>query len=164
MNLVTAVIVEASREQSETEKAIENGIRSSEFKKSIPQIKQMFYDFDTDGSGMLTISEFEMIPNEVRDALLNVLGTDTVNEAFELLDDDESGEIDIEEFIDNISKLVNSQVDVEMVRLKREFALQKIQLQDVHEVCCNAFDLIRGIQSHLLEHQALRAHSAPFAL
>ena len=160
MNLVTAVIVEASREQSETEKAIENGIRSSEFKKSIPQIKQMFYDFDTDGSGMLTISEFEMIPDEVRDALLNILGTDTVNEAFDILDDDQSGTIGIDEFIDSITKVCNSHVDIEMVRLTREFALQKKQVKDVQDVCCNTFDLIRGIQSHLLEHQALAAHNA----
>ena len=103
-------------------------------------------------------------PDEVRDALLNILGTDTVNEAFDILDDDQSGTIGIDEFIDSITKVCNSHVDIEMVRLTREFALQKKQVKDVQDVCCNTFDLIRGIQSHLLEHQALAAHNALSAL
>merc|ERR1719238_1240946 len=58
MNLVTAVIVEASMEQSATEKDVLQQERINKIKKQIPMIRDVFSSMDADGSGEVGIDEF----------------------------------------------------------------------------------------------------------
>ena len=92
MNSVTVLLVEVAREQSETKRAIENkikGMRTQGF--------DSWYQSDVPRFRFLRIrkgnteAELEMIPDAVRDELLNITGKGTVNDVFELLDDDKSG-------------------------------------------------------------------------
>jgi len=48
-----------------------------------------------------------------------------------MIDVDESGEVDIEEFCDGIAKLINSEAPIELVRILKQL---KVLRRDVHEL------------------------------
>jgi hypothetical protein len=144
MNLVTALIVEGALDQSSTEKAIEKEMRAQQIQAQIPGIRAIFNDLDTDGSGFVTHAELEIIPDEVKAELMVITGENDINAIFEILDSDDSGEVDIDEFVESIGRIVTSQISIETFRLMKQLSGNKRQMSDVNDVCLKVL--------YLLEH------------
>merc|ERR1712118_424532 len=65
MNLVTAVIVEGSLDQANSDKEVNSAYKAAAMKKLIPQIRDLFKQMDADGSGDLDLDEVLNAPPEV---------------------------------------------------------------------------------------------------
>merc|ERR1712129_263933 len=132
MNLVTAVIVEGAIEQGKQDRDSLMRYKAYSFKKMLPRLKDMFRKMDKDGDGTLTLRELERAPKKIKEDLEQYLQqSDSLIELFEMIDVDESGEVDIEEFCDGIAKLVNSEAPIELVRILKQL---KVLRRDVKEI------------------------------
>ena len=108
MNLVTAVIVEGSLDQANSDKDVNTAYRKAETVRILPKIRQLFREMDADGNGELDLDEVLNAPIEVQEQLSVIMETDNLVELFEILDVDGSGALDVDEFVDGIqSRLVD---------------------------------------------------------
>ena len=120
MNLVTAIIVETSREQSAQDKQVQKLHKASKVEKLMPTFREMFKKLDETGDGTITIQEFVKCPKSIREELCNLFNTDDLVELFELLDFDGSHSIQIEEFCDEMTKLATTQLPIEQIRMLKQ--------------------------------------------
>lgn len=106
--VITGVFVDSAIQTSNSQRDIQIE-REMELKDSfLKSLKGFFEALDTDGSGSIHLEEIKiMLQDPTLAAYFAVLGFDEVNanQIFHLLDDDESGEVSIEEFLDGCSKL-----------------------------------------------------------
>merc|ERR1719464_2034832 len=68
-------------------------------KKVIEELTETFTQVDVDSSGTVTLSELMRAPDDVRQTLLEIADMANLAELFEALDFDQSGEIEVSEFI-----------------------------------------------------------------
>ncbi|CAK9004339.1 unnamed protein product [Durusdinium trenchii] len=108
LNVITGVFVDTAIQTSNSQRDIQIE-REMELKDSfLKSLKDFFEALDTDGSGSIHLEEIKiMLQDPTLAAYFAVLGFDEVNanQIFHLLDDDESGEVSIEEFLEGCSKL-----------------------------------------------------------
>ncbi|CAK9004403.1 unnamed protein product [Durusdinium trenchii] len=106
--VITGVFVDTAIQTSNSQRDIQIE-REMELKDSfLKSLKDFFEALDTDGSGSIHLEEIKiMLQDPTLAAYFAVLGFDEVNanQIFHLLDDDESGEVSIEEFLEGCSKL-----------------------------------------------------------
>ena len=133
MNLVLALIVEVSMDSSANEKADEKDMKAKQFRRQLPTIKKIFSSLDTDGSGSITMNELESIPAEVKTALLKVVPSDDMVSIFEIVDEDGTGEVHIDEFCDSLEKVVSSDVPIETLRLIQNVSITRHEVRRVRE-------------------------------
>jgi len=131
MNLITAIIVEAAIEQGKQDREALARYKQARVKSLLPSLKQLFKDFDADGDETVTISEIKNANEEVRQQLEGFMQVDSLEELFEMIDVDGSGEIDIDEFCDGISKVVSSDIDVETMRMLKQLSVIRKELKDL---------------------------------
>jgi voltage-gated sodium channel len=155
MNLVTAVIVEASMEQSATEKDVLQQERINKIKKQIPMIRDVFSSMDADGSGVVTLEEIQSASPEANACIGQVIDADDLTEIFEIIDDDGSGEVGIDEFVDGISKIATSGLPIETVRLMKQIALTRRQIDHLGKQVQHLLD------SHTEVKDAVRDQGLP---
>ena len=108
MNLVTALIVEGSLAQSATEKSIERNMRLKEYDKKAPQLREVFVKLDADHSGSISVNEILQISGSDAELLLNVIPADDMADLFDILDQDGSGEIEYDEFLESLKSIIAS--------------------------------------------------------
>jgi len=121
MNLVTAIIVE---------NALVNGKEDAEerqrhlrrvVKKIIPEIENVFDSLDDDGSQALTIDEIELAARTGKlalpDGIKEFVEPAKLLEMFGFLDNDQSGDITRDEFVDGVCSLVVSSVPIETTQI-----------------------------------------------
>merc|ERR1711879_76050 len=86
-------------------------------------IRTVFNDSDQDGSGQVTLDEFEnLLKDHEMKAYLDAIGIDS-SEAyglFRLLDDDGSGTISVDEFVSGLLRVKGAAKSVDMVMLLYE--------------------------------------------
>merc|ERR1712129_125469 len=84
--------------------------------------------------GSLTRDELESAPDHIKKELLEYMqsGPESLMELFEMLDVDESGEVDVEEFCDGVAKLVYSEAPVELIRVLKQLKLIRNHLDVMH--------------------------------
>merc|ERR1719460_198515 len=128
MNLLMAIIVEGSMEQSRNDVEVAQQLKSEMMKKYLPKLYQVFMDLDEDGSGSLGLEEVQGAPESVKGELMKLVGQDDIEELFQVLDRDGGGELDIEEFFDGISQIVMGKVDMDQLRMMK-FITQANQKQ-----------------------------------
>jgi Ca2+-binding EF-hand superfamily protein len=143
MNLVTAVIVEGSLEQANSDKEVNNAYKTAAMKKLIPQIRELFKEMDADGSGDLDIDEVINAPPEIQEQLAKVMETDDLVELFEILDIDGSGSLDVDEFVDGISKLVTSDQPMDQLRMQKNMNILRNDVKDVMHYVKDVEDNLR---------------------
>jgi len=131
MNLVTAVIVEGAIEQGQQDRDMQMRYKAHAFKKMLPSLKAMFHQLDVDGDGTVILQELLVAPDELKKQFEEVLQGDSLQELFEMIDVDDSGEVDIDEFCDGIAKLVNSDAPVEVLRILKQQKISRKQLADI---------------------------------
>jgi hypothetical protein len=131
MNLVTAVIVEGAIEQGKNDRESQSRYKAYAFKKMIPGLRAMFHKLDADGSGTLSLEELIEAPQDVKMHFEEILNVESMVELFEIVDVDNSGVVDIDEFCDGISKLVNSTQSVEVVRILNQLSVTRRVIEDL---------------------------------
>jgi len=121
MNLVTAIIVEnalingkevAEEQQRHLRKVV---------RRIIPQIEKVFDKLDGDGNKVLTIEEIEAaaqaghltLPDDIKE----FVQPERLLEMFEFLDQDQSGDVTRDEFVDGVCSLVVSAVPIETTQI-----------------------------------------------
>lgn len=105
MNLVTAIMVESSLAQASEDKEQKKKDMEAKTQLMIKRLEIMFVELDVDKSGTLQLEEITRATPEMQSALWDVVqshdSTDLVN-IFKLLDYDDSGHLEIEEFCDGL--------------------------------------------------------------
>jgi len=143
VNVVTGVFVESAIKTSGDDKdgLIKENIRNvGKFKSEIDLV---FREMDGDETGTLTLEEFtKHLDDERVIAYFNTLKLD-VSDApglFKLLDDDNSGSVEIEEFVEGCQKLKGESrsLDTHLIRYELNDLSKKIigmasKLENLHE-------------------------------
>jgi len=117
MNLVTAVIVEGAIQAGKQDADSLRRYRQYQFMKMLPDLRAKFREMDKDGNDLLTLEEVMNAPAAIKDDLSEYVDGDGLQELFEMIDIDESGAINSDEFCDGIAKLVHSDAPVELIRI-----------------------------------------------
>jgi len=133
MNLVTAVVVEGAIEQGKDDRESRARYKQYAFKKMLPNLKSMFHKLDKDGDGTITLIELQHAPEAVKQQLERYLhkDSDSIASLFEIIDVDDSGEVDIDEFCDGVAKLVHCDSPIELVRILKQLNVLR---KDVEEL------------------------------
>merc|ERR1719450_73720 len=98
MNLVTAIIVDCAVQQSNDDREARKAYESQRRRALLPKLKKMFEELDADGSGQLEMDEIDNAPPHILSQLEQLTNKEGVMELFQLLDFDNSGGVDINEF------------------------------------------------------------------
>jgi len=122
MNLLTAIVVEGSFEMSRNDKDVQQAMKSEMMKKILPRLLSLFKGLDQDGSGDISYEEIQNAPPHVREEMTKLLGEDELEEIFRIIDFDGSGEIGIDEFFDNISKVVMGSLNINDMRTQKQIS------------------------------------------
>eukprot|EP00930_Biecheleria_cincta_P028971 TRINITY_DN20164_c0_g1_i1.p1 TRINITY_DN20164_c0_g1~~TRINITY_DN20164_c0_g1_i1.p1 ORF type:complete len:564 (-),score=86.41 TRINITY_DN20164_c0_g1_i1:21-1481(-) len=120
MNLVTAVIVEGAIEQGKQDKEVEQEHKKQLIKSMIPALTAMFYEMDEDGNGTLTFEELQRCGDDLQDELMMNMKAESLEELFDMIDVDGSGEVEIDEFCIGVSKIASSDQPVEFIRILKQ--------------------------------------------
>lgn len=157
MNLVTAVIVEQALAVAREDEASRILDRQQEAKKNLEILTNLFLDLDEDGNGELT-------RRELKDALkldhirsrLQLLGFEPTEamELLEFLDEDCSGTVALEEFVDGLNRMKGAASAKELYLVfKKICSVQRAQVQHnrlVEERFAALQDGLSGVQEALL--------------
>jgi hypothetical protein len=123
MNLVTAVIVEGALEQARDDKLSLERERQLQMTACIPTIKEIFTKLDTNGDGILTIEEVMAASDEIRTELAKSVGMKLSEDSFvtlhQVMDEDGSGEITVDEFCAGLPKLCCSEAPLELFAMMK---------------------------------------------
>ncbi|CAK9089653.1 unnamed protein product [Durusdinium trenchii] len=132
MNLVTAIMVNSALDQASEDKDVKRAYEAVQKRKQLEQLKVMFLELDTDGSGELTLEELKTAPEEVREQLEAVAGTEDIEGLFQMLDYDGGGSLDTSEFCEGVLKASTSEKPLELTRLVK-------QCSDILRLCRNMY-------------------------
>ncbi|CAE7235015.1 unnamed protein product [Symbiodinium natans] len=121
MNLITAVIVNSALEQASSNKEIQRIQENKRRKKTIDELHSMFSRLDHDGSGTITLAEIMEATEEDQMLLKKFLTLESPLEIFRMLDIDNSGQLNIEEFCEGVIQHVTSDRSVEFKRIDKNF-------------------------------------------
>jgi len=134
MNVVTAVIVEGALEKAKQDQEAQTRYQALRLKKMLPALKAMFHEIDEDGNGLMTLQELACAPEEVQEKLKEVIKANSPVELFEMLDVDESGAVDIDDFCDGVVYIVNSDTPTETIRILGQLSTVRRQLRRLLEL------------------------------
>lgn len=121
MNLITAVIVNSALEQASSNKEIQRIQENKRRKKTIDELRGMFSRLDEDGSGTITLAEIMEATEEDQMLLKKFLTLESPLEIFRMLDIDNSGQLNIDEFCEGVIQAVTSDRSVEFKRIDKNF-------------------------------------------
>eukprot|EP00929_Paragymnodinium_shiwhaense_P112534 TRINITY_DN80791_c0_g1_i1.p1 TRINITY_DN80791_c0_g1~~TRINITY_DN80791_c0_g1_i1.p1 ORF type:complete len:753 (-),score=147.97 TRINITY_DN80791_c0_g1_i1:396-2654(-) len=131
VNVIMAVFVENAmqRSQNDREFLVQQELETKlEF---VAQMQRLFEELDTNRSGTLTLDEFAAKMND--ENVLSYLGSlgldiDQVQQVLGLLDRDQNGELDMEEFITGCLRLRGSakSLDMAILQYNTEYILQTV--------------------------------------
>jgi hypothetical protein len=137
MNLVTALIVDRAMQQSYLDSEKEKEDQQAMIKGLTSSLRAAFAKLDTDSSNSISAEEIQGIeldelPKHVRDRL----GLRNMQELFEMLDEDNSGDVNEAEFLNGILSVLLEDTPVELVRLVKYSRLQRhmsVELKSIVE-------------------------------
>mmetsp|Transcript_33829 Transcript_33829/g.60197 ORF Transcript_33829/g.60197 Transcript_33829/m.60197 type:complete len:299 (+) Transcript_33829:1-897(+) len=123
MNAVTSVFVDNSMRatQSQQEQRIHRELEVKE--ETEKHLEQIFHDVDIDASGRITEEELEAYLEDQRaSAYFSTLGLGRPDAStlFKLFDSDDSGELDIDEFVTGCLRMKGEAKSIEIAELRKE--------------------------------------------
>jgi len=122
MNIVTALIVNTAFEAEKVDKEMKKTYESSIKRGVTESLGQMFTLLDDDCTGTISLDEVKNSPPEAQELLCELAEVETVEDVFNEIDLDFSGEISLEEFCDGILDIVNSDCPKEIRHVEKHFA------------------------------------------
>eukprot|EP00927_Polykrikos_kofoidii_P069116 TRINITY_DN644_c2_g3_i2.p1 TRINITY_DN644_c2_g3~~TRINITY_DN644_c2_g3_i2.p1 ORF type:complete len:166 (+),score=29.16 TRINITY_DN644_c2_g3_i2:52-498(+) len=118
-----------SEKEKEDQQAMIKGLTSS--------LRAAFAKLDTDSSNSISAEEIQGIElNELPQCVRDRLGAENMQELFEMLDEDESGDVNEAEFLNGILSVLLEDTPVELVRLVKYSRLQRhmsVELKSIVE-------------------------------
>jgi len=152
LNVLTGIFVDSAMNAMNTDR--DNLIQThvEERQSFINAIAAVFASSDTDGTGQLSEADMNVIlenPNVV--AYFNALGVDTTEAMglFQLLDDDSSGTVSIDEFVTGFLRLKGSAKAVDMVTVMYENRKMSSLIRNISSETRYLRDLIMNLQNSL---------------
>eukprot|EP00929_Paragymnodinium_shiwhaense_P049830 TRINITY_DN2512_c0_g2_i1.p1 TRINITY_DN2512_c0_g2~~TRINITY_DN2512_c0_g2_i1.p1 ORF type:complete len:650 (-),score=86.27 TRINITY_DN2512_c0_g2_i1:278-2227(-) len=119
LNLVTAVIVSGAINGGKRDKKALTEHEDSQKKKLIKNLSRIFHRLDTDDSGMVSAREFMHLSDADLDNLGKMTGLTNPMELFRMVDFDDSGELDIDEFCESLWHIVVDKVPIDTRRMEK---------------------------------------------
>eukprot|EP00747_Dinoflagellata_sp_TGD_P034132 gnl/TRDRNA2_/TRDRNA2_137071_c0_seq2.p1 gnl/TRDRNA2_/TRDRNA2_137071_c0~~gnl/TRDRNA2_/TRDRNA2_137071_c0_seq2.p1 ORF type:complete len:850 (-),score=118.34 gnl/TRDRNA2_/TRDRNA2_137071_c0_seq2:124-2628(-) len=137
LNLITAVFVETAMQRSQQDREVVVQQEMEHKGEFIATMQQVFDELDTNNSGALSLEEFERhIEDENITAFLSTLELDVgqVRTLFALLDVDQTGEVDIEEFVSGCLRLKGGarNLDIAFLQYQIEWILHNVE--SIHDI------------------------------
>jgi len=132
LNVVTGVFCQSAMESAQKDKALATAEQMANQEKFQHSMRCLFYEIDSDSSGVITLDELESTLREADlAAYLNSLGIDAqdVWTLFKLLDKDGSGTVDIDEFISGCSNLKGGAKAVHIAELAYDQRIMILTLE-----------------------------------
>jgi hypothetical protein len=132
MNLVTAVILENSLAQASEDKELMIKNENARKLALVPKLRAMFSELDEDESGEVSLDEIQNAPKELKDTLQHMTSMDDLGELFGLLDYDNSGFVDVEEFLEGVLRASSGDavMKLQMAHIVRQcFDIRKMNLE-----------------------------------
>lgn len=133
LNVVVAVIVENTLDQAVDQRQKFTTKQSNKQTHACAKLYQLFCGMDDNGDGMLTKAEFsEALKDEQMSRYLHQLGIDLrqAEELFSILDFDESGSLDAQEFVGGVLKAVGNGKAREVLALHCDLSRSKRKVND----------------------------------
>ncbi|CAJ1326905.1 unnamed protein product [Effrenium voratum] len=130
LNLVTAIICNEAFETSKCDEADMAKQLMLQREQELKEFQEMFLELDEDGSGQVTLDEFQnafSIDNIRNKLTIMGLTEDTLLQLFMLLDTDGEGELDLEEFMGGMQALSGLATAKDMVILTK--GMERIEKQ-----------------------------------
>jgi voltage-gated sodium channel len=136
MNLVTAAIVDSVLRTGKDDKNLTSQRIRAQTKRYVPVLKRVFQSLDSGGEGMLRYEDLEGSIAEIRElnlprSLARVLEPSTLQYAFELMDDDGDGRVNLTEFVRGVFGLAYTELPLETTHM---LELLRRQSRCVHEL------------------------------
>jgi len=133
-NLVTAVLVEDAISSSNMDDKMAQEHRRRVFQSLEPKFRKAFQMLDYDNDGLVLMKEFlgfDFRDLDELDQLRHHLRPEVIAELYDVLDDDDSGTITENEFINGMMQLALSDSDLELAQIK---ALVKQSKRSVRKI------------------------------
>jgi hypothetical protein len=121
LNIVTAVFVESAMQRSQRDRELVVQQELEQKLQYMDKLQRIFEELDADESGTLTVQEFEeQVQDEKILSYLSTLELDVaqVRTLLTLLDRDQNGEVDIEEFVTGCLRLRGGAKSLDMALLQ----------------------------------------------
>jgi Ca2+-binding EF-hand superfamily protein len=131
MNLITAVIVEGAIDQAAKDKEANTAYRCAAMRDVMPEIARLFAELDKDGDFVIRREEIEEADFTLQERLGKILETEDLMELFDILDSDNNGSLDIDEFVRGICKIVTMNSAMEQVRIEKNMSLIRNKMMNV---------------------------------
>merc|ERR1719410_2275445 len=132
LNVITAVFIDAAlrRSQNDRELAVQQELESTD--ELVRVIQEVFEELDANQSGSLTIEEFQKyIEDDKIQAVFRSrhINLGHVQTLFFLLDVDDTGDVDMEEFVQGVLRLKGgaTSMDLAVLTHRVEHILHKLQ-------------------------------------
>merc|ERR1719433_1171986 len=125
MNVITAIFVETAMQMAQDDRELVVMEEMNDKAEFIAIMQQVFQELDTNDSGALSLEEFEKhIEDEKITAFLASLDLDVsqVRTLFILLDVDQTGEVDLDEFVTGCLRLKGGAKSLDMAIVKFQVA------------------------------------------
>jgi len=131
LNVVTGVFVDGAIRHAGQQREVLVAAERKSLEEICSKLTELLVDIDTDASGTITIDEFIACAKDSKmSSYLCALGIDTLETAqlFAYLDRDQSGEIELQEFIDGCIKLRGGakSIDLHLLMFALEGEYKKI--------------------------------------
>jgi Ca2+-binding EF-hand superfamily protein len=132
MNLLTAIVVEGSLEQARKDEEVAKQHKKTMVQRMLPRIYQVFKIMDADGSGDITLAEIKNAPALVQQEFQTLVGSSAkLEELFGVMDVDDSGVIDVDEFFDGVCRIATSDMPLETLRVMKQIGRAEDQIHVV---------------------------------
>eukprot|EP00747_Dinoflagellata_sp_TGD_P085867 gnl/TRDRNA2_/TRDRNA2_163048_c0_seq1.p1 gnl/TRDRNA2_/TRDRNA2_163048_c0~~gnl/TRDRNA2_/TRDRNA2_163048_c0_seq1.p1 ORF type:complete len:317 (+),score=47.48 gnl/TRDRNA2_/TRDRNA2_163048_c0_seq1:2-952(+) len=137
LNVVTGVFCQSAMEsaQHDAELAIQSHIQHK--KKYSERIRSLFSELDTDGSGALSVQEFKQHLNDPAvEACFATLDLDAADAwtLFQMLDTEDAGEIDIDQFVMGCLRIKGNAKSIDMAKLMSDSNVVLSQLRAIRRM------------------------------
>lgn len=148
LNVVTGIFCQVAFENAMTDK--ENVVLNHMVKRqdNITALREVFNEMDTNQDGLLSEEEFEAGLLEPRvEAYFESVGMDTHDAflLFRIVDDDKTGEIDVDEFISGCTMLRGPATGFHIAKVRCELTASRRQQKQI----CKQSELLRSAISEL---------------
>ncbi|CAK9089730.1 Voltage-dependent calcium channel type A subunit alpha-1 [Durusdinium trenchii] len=122
MNLVTAIMVNSALDQASEDKDVKRAYEAVQKRKQPldSNMEMMKVQAQMTFKGELTLEELKTAPEEVREQLEAVAGTEDIEGLFQMLDYDGGGSLDTSEFCEGVLKASTSEKPLELTRLVKQ--------------------------------------------
>eukprot|EP00929_Paragymnodinium_shiwhaense_P058889 TRINITY_DN29497_c0_g1_i2.p1 TRINITY_DN29497_c0_g1~~TRINITY_DN29497_c0_g1_i2.p1 ORF type:complete len:391 (-),score=70.05 TRINITY_DN29497_c0_g1_i2:212-1384(-) len=140
LNMVTAVIVNDIISGAMKDKQALAQAEERKHKQSLRQLSALFYKLDAQGSGMVGANEMLNLDFNELQKLAEMTGISDPRELFRMIDLEDIGQLDIDEFCEGLWQMIVDKVPVETRRMQKRIELVTEQVR-----------LVRSANSCLVE-------------